>query len=49
MYSNPPLHGARIVDIILSDKSLRDLWSVEVKEMADRIAAMRQGFVDGMK
>ncbi len=26
MYSNPPLHGARLVSKILSDKSLYDEW-----------------------
>ena len=26
MYSNPPIHGARIVDIILSDKDLTASW-----------------------
>jgi aspartate aminotransferase, mitochondrial len=26
MYSNPPIHGARIVDIILNDPQLCALW-----------------------
>lgn len=26
MYSNPPIHGARIVDIVLHDPSLKSLW-----------------------
>lgn len=26
MYSNPPIHGARIVDIILNDSELCALW-----------------------
>ena len=25
-YSNPPLHGARIVDIVLKDQELYNLW-----------------------
>lgn len=41
MYSNPPLHGARIVDTVLSDPELKDLWFREVKGMADRIISMR--------
>ncbi|KAG4074950.1 hypothetical protein HA402_009375 [Bradysia odoriphaga] len=41
MYSNPPIHGAHIVREILSDKSLRSEWLVEVKGMADRIISMR--------
>jgi aspartate aminotransferase len=40
-YSNPPIHGARIVDIILSDAALTKQWHGEVKEMADRIIRMR--------
>lgn len=26
MYSNPPIHGARIVDKILSDPALKKQW-----------------------
>ena len=26
MYSNPPIHGARLVDFILSDKDLTASW-----------------------
>lgn len=49
MYSNPPLHGARIVDTVLSDAQLKDLWFKEVKGMADRIISMREAFVKGLK
>lgn len=31
MYSNPPVHGALIVSIILSDPELKKLWLTEVK------------------
>lgn len=31
MYSNPPVHGALIVSIILSDPDLKQLWLKEVK------------------
>lgn len=41
MYSNPPIHGARIVAEILSDTQLKDQWLVEVKGMADRIISVR--------
>lgn len=41
MYSNPPLHGARVVTIVLSDPVLRAQWHVDVKEMAERIILMR--------
>ncbi len=41
MYSNPPIHGARLVANVLGSESLRALWLTEVKAMADRIIAMR--------
>ncbi|KAL2265869.1 hypothetical protein VTJ83DRAFT_6969 [Remersonia thermophila] len=41
MYSNPPIHGARIAAEILNTPELYDQWLVEVKEMADRIITMR--------
>lgn len=41
MYSNPPVHGARIVSIVLKDEELKQLWLKEVKLMADRIISMR--------
>jgi aspartate aminotransferase len=40
-YSNPPAHGARIVDTILSDPVLKPQWYAECKSMADRIISMR--------
>ncbi|THV04891.1 glutamic oxaloacetic transaminase AAT1 [Dendrothele bispora CBS 962.96] len=42
MYSNPPLHGARIANAILSDAALYAEWETEVKSMADRIISMRE-------
>ncbi|KAK1275926.1 hypothetical protein QJS04_geneDACA000876 [Acorus gramineus] len=41
MYSNPPIHGALVVSIILTDPDLKSLWLDEVKGMADRIIGMR--------
>lgn len=41
MYSNPPIHGARLVSEVLHTKELYDEWLVEVKSMADRIINMR--------
>lgn len=46
MYSNPPIHGARIVAEILSNSQLREQWLVEVKGMADRIISIRQQLKD---
>lgn len=42
MYSNPPIHGARIAAEILGDPKLRKEWLVDVKGMADRIIDVRQ-------
>ncbi|OCK75369.1 hypothetical protein K432DRAFT_386254 [Lepidopterella palustris CBS 459.81] len=41
LYSNPPVHGARIASAILNDPALKKQWLGEVKEMADRIITMR--------
>ncbi|KAK9469209.1 pyridoxal phosphate-dependent transferase [Lipomyces arxii] len=41
MYSNPPVHGARIASEILGDEQLNAQWLTEVKAMADRIIEMR--------
>ncbi|KAK9477580.1 aspartate aminotransferase [Lipomyces japonicus] len=41
LYSNPPIHGARIAAEILGDKDLNFKWLSEVKTMADRIIEMR--------
>ncbi|PWN87674.1 hypothetical protein FA10DRAFT_273003 [Acaromyces ingoldii] len=41
LYSNPPVHGARIAGSILADAALNKQWLGEVKGMADRINGMR--------
>lgn len=41
MYSNPPIHGAHIVDTILSSPELTKLWRGELKAMADRMNNIR--------
>ncbi|KAF2768668.1 PLP-dependent transferase [Teratosphaeria nubilosa] len=41
LYSNPPVHGARIASTILNDNALNQQWLGEVKGMADRIIKMR--------
>jgi len=40
-YSNPPVHGAMIVNTVLGDDALKKQWYSEVKVMADRIISMR--------
>ncbi|XP_068724499.1 aspartate aminotransferase, mitochondrial-like [Montipora capricornis] len=49
MYSNPPIHGARVAGMVLSDPELRPQWEHEVKGMAERIISMRQQLVDNLK
>ncbi|KAI7885194.1 aspartate aminotransferase [Lichtheimia hyalospora FSU 10163] len=41
MYSNPPIHGARLVSTVLNTPELKQEWLEEVKFMADRIITMR--------
>jgi len=41
MYSNPPIHGARLVQTILGDADLKKQWLQDVHGMADRIITMR--------
>lgn len=48
MYSNPPLHGARIAETVLTDKALYNQWLKDVKLMADRIISMRKALRDGL-
>merc|ERR1712170_251648 len=48
MYSNPPVHGARIVTEILSNETLPQQWLKDVKLMADRIITMRTKLRDGL-
>lgn len=45
IYSNPPIHGARLVDIVLSDAELTNEWHSELKVMSGRMADMRKGLV----
>jgi len=47
-YSNPPTHGADIVQRVLSDPPLRKQWEEELGAMRDRIKAMRKALVDGI-
>lgn len=41
MYSNPPIHGARIASTILGNPALYEEWEQEVGIMAGRIISMR--------
>jgi aspartate aminotransferase len=45
IYSNPPIHGARIVDIILQDPELEKMWHSDLELMSGRIKEMRSSLV----
>ncbi|MBI3993256.1 MAG: aspartate/tyrosine/aromatic aminotransferase [Candidatus Lambdaproteobacteria bacterium] len=47
-FSNPPAHGGKIVEIVLTTPELRQLWMRELTEVRERIAAMRRLFVETM-
>lgn len=49
IYSNPPIHGARIVDIILRDKKLEAMWHQDLKDMSARMQEMRVGLKQRLK
>lgn len=49
LYSNPPIHGARIIDIILGDKELTDMWHHELRVMSGRMQEMRHGLHKNLK
>jgi aspartate/tyrosine/aromatic aminotransferase len=47
-YSNPPSHGAEIVDCVLRDDALRASWEEEVTTMRQRIHGMRSALVEAL-
>lgn len=47
-YSNPPSHGADIVETILGDPALRSQWDVELAGMRSRIKGNRTALVDAL-
>lgn len=49
MWSNPPIHGARIVEIVLNDEKLTASWHKDLVDMSSRMAAMRTGIVGNLK
>lgn len=42
MYGVPPDHGAAIVEIVLSDPRLREMWQAELAGMRERIGSVRE-------
>nr|AAM91546.1 aspartate aminotransferase Asp2 [Arabidopsis thaliana] len=49
MYSSPPIHGASIVATILKSSDMYNNWTIELKEMADRIKSMRQQLFEAIQ
>jgi aromatic-amino-acid transaminase len=48
-YSNPPLHGGKVVATVLSTPELRQLWEEELAGMRVRIREMREALVQKLK
>ena len=48
-YSNPPLHGGKVVATVLATPELRKLWEEELAGMRVRIKEMRGEFVRKLK
>jgi len=49
MYSNPPAHGARVVEKVLNNEALFAEWKDNIKTMAGRIISMRKGLRDRLE
>lgn len=47
-YSNPPLHGSRIVATILQSPELKKEWEQELSNMRDRVNEMRIALIAGL-
>ena len=48
-YSNPPTHGAALVETVLRDPDLKAQWVGELAQMRDRIKEMRSALVEGLR
>lgn len=48
LYSSPPAHGGRIVQMVFSDPILRTMWRDELREMCARIHDMRSRLAVGL-
>jgi aromatic-amino-acid transaminase len=48
-YSNPPVHGGKVVATVLTTPALRQLWEEELAGMRVRIKEMRETFVAKLK
>ncbi|WP_371192927.1 aromatic amino acid transaminase [Glaciecola sp. SC05] len=48
IYSMPPSYGGALVDIILADGALNQIWKSEVSEMRERMITLRQLLVENL-
>ena len=48
-YSNPPVHGARIVAEVVNDGGMFDDWKAEMEMMSGRIKGVRKLLHDELK
>ncbi|MEK8027476.1 MAG: hypothetical protein RLY78_4049 [Pseudomonadota bacterium] len=48
LYSSPGIHAAKLVARVLGEADLRAMWTAEVAEMRERIAAMRRALHDAL-
>lgn len=48
-YSNPPTHGATVVNMVLNNPELNALWQEELAAMRKRIQSMRSLMVEKLK
>lgn len=46
MYSNPPVHGARIVAEVVNQENMFDEWKAEMEMMSGRIMGVRKQLHD---
>lgn len=46
IYSNPPINGARIAEVILSSESLKKEWIFELKQIQNRLSGIRKTLRD---
>ena len=47
-YSNPPLHGSRIIAAVLASDTLKQEWESELAVMRERISGMRKALAEGL-
>jgi aspartate/tyrosine/aromatic aminotransferase len=48
MYSNPPVHGARIVAEVVNDEAMFEEWKAEMAMMSGRIMSVRGMLYDAL-